>query len=433
MPDEKIEQTTLEQDLATTEVVIPVGELKLSEPHWRVDRKDLLQTLQVINSFLSASTLLVSLGFEKTEAGDFIRISSTNKDYYFSRTIPLKNKMNLAETTKLYFVKLDVLTTLAKSYDDFAFTFSEDLSKLTFYNNYISYRFDLFDLKGFNFNPTDVGGTFTALQLSSTMLSSIHKLFGFSMRTSDNKASCIGPSLFGSFMIYSFMFSQAGNFEFPFTLRKVDVEVLLNVLQFADGLFYYVGAGRVYITWSSGYISFLTVEPAKNYMNVVQGEQVGTLSLDREIFQRSLSVATALGVSVITFYQQDGAIYVSSDANLKSAKATCFKVGTGDLADPTSFSLDIIRKDIAAVASILPVLTVKVYETGIIIEFVDGKDVYSYALSKLTVGAVERQKKLETKAGKREEYTEKKKAAGEYKKKTELGASESLEDVLKKS
>lgn len=394
-------------ELNEPENEVSVQKFTVKEPHWRVSRQDFLRLLDVISKFPTNTSVYLAVRLKKEGDISKLQVVASNKDYYLCAELPVINETGVFDTDRVYFFQDKSISTLVKAYTDFVFLF-DDKGDIYYYNTYVKHKLEAysFDIRDFYIDPPS--SEYARFDLKKSVFQAVKKLLSLSVRVSDSKALVKADTITGFMMLFAFDFQLPFKSQESFYLRRLDFNVLSSIYVYED-LEYQLTKDRIWVSFPLGLISFLRLPVQENQASRAfsPGETIGTVDIDLLLFRKAMNVSTALGDQVVTLYNEERSVMLKGQSG-----NSVFKIGTGDLSQEFKVSLEVLRKTVASLPEVSPIVSMEVTTTGLIILLKDSDLVYRTEISRISTTMMARKEKTEGKKDAREERKAKAEAEG---------------------
>lgn len=365
-------------------------------PAWNFDSSELIRDLDIVSAFPVGANVFFRLSaevFEDSEA-PFLQVVATNKDYVLEHYLPLAAGDHLPG--KAYFVKLPILTSLAKMYPDFHFEFGPK-GELFFQSSEARFELRTVQVEGLEVPQFDYESAKKPLPIPRNALTSARRLLDYATKIVDNKVTWNGPRLGGSFLSIAFTFrlgkpESVEKLASPVFFRKFDVGILAAMSSVHTRLDYAVDDTRFYLHFERGCLSFPLIKKAPPQLtkNPKEAEPYAEVSFDTSSLSKVLAFARTMQVQGnVVFVPEESKIFAKVDSSSR------FLVGSGK-APSHGFSLR--AEELKKILGVLPegggkTLPCHVYENRTEFNVSEGDDSYTYVIlgttKQVTISSVE--------------------------------------------
>jgi hypothetical protein len=395
-------------------------------PHWRVGRYELRNILKAIASIPTVSTRWVRLQLVLIDGRHRLAVFYTNKDSSVRIDLDVYNDdETLHKDYKPYFLKGEALFVLVNAYTDFVFKFTES-GGIQFSNPHCTFDFELieFDL---DLTLEAPDGEYTKLEYNKEVMYSVKAMMAASIDSYSSFVLTQGNKMLGNFKLFMFKFLLDSKFNNSYTLRKMDMALLINILGMSDKVDFGWFGDTVYLEFPDGFISFKSsnVEDAEmeQFILVEPGE---VIKVDLELLRRAIQVSASLSNNSISIESEDDKVFVRSEG------AEFVVVGSGydGAGINTTLSLDILKKIIFAIP-LTSFVEVQVYANGISLVVKYKDSTLSYYVVKSTIRGEKRDNSTQIKIDKRDDRVDALKDSGNYVGQVKIPDGSSLGEVLK--
>jgi len=308
-------------------------EVSCDLPHWRVNRNELIQIMNIAKSFPIKTALVFGFRLEKDNAGKpRLHIHYDNRDSTIEANIPILND-DFHELDTPFFIEGNTLYQLIGAYPNFVFAFDAD-NKLYFWSNFSQVKLESHNLNwdslvkgiphGLNYMP---------FPMNREQVITFKTLFGAALKQSDNVLLIDRDHVEAYFSLFLYKLNKSTDaLDFNFVLRKIDLFPLVELFSLGGDVQFAVDNGMVYFKWINGHLFFKMIPyQEKNFMypkTFSSGATSGDFTLDVALIKKALRISQFMKALAISFVGDgNGKIIASPKPGVK------FEVGVGDLSD----------------------------------------------------------------------------------------------------
>ena len=378
-----------------------VKEVSCDLPHWKVDRDDLLQIVQIARSFPIKTALVFGLRLDTSQAKPSLTVHFSNRDSTILATIPVLND-NFFSSAKPYFIEGGTLFALLQNYRNFVLAFDEN-EAIYFWSNFSQVKLETHNLdwdglvkplvfKDLGFNP---------FPMNREQVNVFKTLFGSALKQSDNTLLITSEFIEAFFTLFIYrLVIKPGQVIDNLVLRKIDLFPISELYSRGGDVFFALHDGMVCFSWPNGYLYFKQIPyQEKNFLypkTFSSGAVSGEFSLDVALIKKALKLSQYMKASAIDFSGSSGGkpgkIYASPKPGVK------FEVGVGELA-AEGFTLvcDSLLRLVNTISDREVVVRMVVTEMGIDLIVQNPQNVVEISLSRISSAQYRRDQATEKK------------------------------------